>query len=103
LAFLPLADVGDTHYASLVWYDYAGSIDRLTGMSRIELQEAIQTAYPAALPELVAVHDSARFPLFKSHANQYVKPGIALVEDAAHTINPLAGQGVNLGVMDAAA
>jgi 2-octaprenyl-3-methyl-6-methoxy-1,4-benzoquinol hydroxylase len=44
----------------------------------------------------------ASFSLFKSHALDYVKEGVVIAGDAAHTINPLAGQGVNLGFLDAA-
>ncbi|PYB07630.1 FAD-dependent monooxygenase, partial [Serratia marcescens] len=40
------------------------------------------------------------FPLTRRHAQRYVLPGLALLGDAAHTINPLAGQGVNLGYRD---
>lgn len=102
IAFLPLADVGGRHYASLVWYDQQDSIDQLINLSDDELLKHFQHAYPEELPKLLTLEDRARFPLYKSHALNYVKPGIALVGDAAHTINPLAGQGVNLGFMDAA-
>lgn len=102
IAFLPLADVGNTHYASLVWYDAPESISRLKHMSEEDLMTFFQKAYPKELPKLLSIVERASFPLFRSHAFDYIKPGIAIAGDAAHTINPLAGQGVNLGLMDAA-
>jgi len=102
IAFLPLADSGEGHYASLVWYDHPEKIQALRQMDDSELLNTLQKTYPDNLPDLLNVVDRASFPLFKSHAIDYVKQGIAIAGDAAHTINPLAGQGVNLGFLDAA-
>ena len=108
MAFLPLADSGadhngaKTHYASLVWYDSPDSIKHLKNMGDAELLTTLQSKYPKELPVLNKVVARASFPLFKSHALDYVKEGVVIAGDAAHTINPLAGQGVNLGFLDAA-
>lgn len=102
LAFLPLSDSGEQHYASLVWYDFSDSIDELMALDSDSLRRHVQQSYPSELPPIIQIESKGRFPLFKSHAHQYARPGVVLAGDAAHTINPLAGQGVNLGFMDAA-
>ncbi|KAI5955805.1 COQ6 [Candida jiufengensis] len=56
--------------------------------------------YPLPVVELIP-NTRARFPLKMSHADTYVAPRVALVGDAAHTIHPLAGQGLNMGQSDA--
>lgn len=94
-AFLPLYD----SWASLVWYDSPQRIRQLQAMPPAQLEREIATAFPTRLGP-VKVHAAGSFPLTRRHAQRYVLPGLALVGDAAHTINPLAGQGVNLGYRD---
>ncbi|WP_192457239.1 3-demethoxyubiquinol 3-hydroxylase [Musicola keenii] len=95
-AFLPLFD----GWCSLVWYDSPQRIRQLQSMSLAQLNKAIADTFPSRLGEVEAVA-AGSFPLVRRHAQCYVQPGLALVGDAAHTINPLAGQGVNLGYRDA--
>jgi len=94
-AFLPLFD----GWASLVWYDSPARIRQLQTMPLAQLQKEIGAHFPARLGKVTVVA-AGSFPLVRRHAIDYVKPGLALVGDAAHTINPLAGQGVNLGYRD---
>ncbi len=95
-AYLPLPG----HDGSLVWYDDANRIAQLAAMSTEQLHREITQHFPQRLGEFTVLKQ-AWFPLVRSDANQYVKGRVVLMGDAAHTINPLAGQGVNLGFADA--
>lgn len=94
-AFLPLFD----NWASLVWYDKPARIRQLQGLSMDQLQREIRQHFPSRLGNVTPVAAGA-FPLMRRHALQYAREGLVLVGDAAHTIHPLAGQGVNLGYRD---
>ncbi len=94
-AFLPLAG----SHGSLVWYDAPERIRDLQALSPERLAEQIRAYFPSRLPEF-RVTGCGSFPLTRRHALRYVSGRVVLLGDAAHTIHPLAGQGVNLGFGD---
>ena len=98
-AFLPLSG----SRASLVWYQEAEFIESLKTLSDTELADAFHQHFPSELGEILSIEGRGSFPLSWQHATNYVKPGVALVGDSAHSVHPLAGQGVNMGMLDAAA
>ncbi len=95
-AKLPLEQNG---YASLVWYQQRDEIKRLSSLTYLQLQQEIMAVFPKRLGAIEVLGKGA-FPLTRRHANTYQKKRVLLLGDAAHTINPMAGQGVNLGFKD---
>lgn len=101
LAFLPLADAKDTQqFCSIVWSQETAQAKHLMALSESDFLTELSKAIEFNLGELEAVSRRYSIPLRQRHAKTYVKPGIVLLGDAAHTIHPLAGQGVNLGFKD---
>jgi 2-octaprenyl-3-methyl-6-methoxy-1,4-benzoquinol hydroxylase len=100
VAFLPLPGESDLGgYASLVWYHQRDEITRLAALSNSQLQQEILNSFPKQLGNIKVLGKGA-FSLTRRHANTYQNRRVLLLGDAAHTINPMAGQGVNLGFKD---
>ena len=99
LAFLPLFN-GE---CSIVWSLDEGDAEKMMSLDDDRFKKELAAAAEFKLGEIMEVGQRFLFPLSHSHVNEYVKPGLALIGDAAHSIHPLAGQGANLGIADAIA
>jgi 2-octaprenylphenol hydroxylase len=97
LALLPI----DDGRCSIVWSTSPTHAQELMGLGDAAFCDELTRASEAVLGEMVDVGPRGVFPLRLGHAQSYCQSGFVLVGDAAHAMHPLAGQGVNLGFMDA--
>lgn len=105
LALLPLRGPGrpdDGHVCSVVWSQEQEHADALMVLDETAFAQVMAQTFEHRLGRLELIDRRVTVPLVQRHAVTYVRGSLVLVGDAAHSIHPLAGQGINLGFMDVA-
>jgi 2-octaprenylphenol hydroxylase len=97
LAFLPMAN---PHESAIVWSTSPSHAQRLLGLSQIEFEQHLMQAFQHRLGETELLSKCNTFPLQMQHVKRYTGPRWVVMGDAAHTIHPMAGLGLNIGLAD---
>ncbi len=106
LALLPLADINESdkadpqHWQSVVWALPTQQAIDLLLLKDAQIAEELAFASGYELGHIEQIESIASFPLTAQQAKTYIKPNLALIGDSAHGVHPLAGQGLNLGLLD---
>ncbi|MEO1250620.1 MAG: FAD-dependent monooxygenase, partial [Pseudomonadota bacterium] len=100
-AVLPLLDDDQgRHRSSVVWSERSAQADRLVGLDEPAFNAALQRCMGDYLGKVALVGRRFLYPLGAVHANDYAAERVALINEAAHGIHPIAGQGLNVGLRD---
>ncbi|MGC1407377.1 MAG: UbiH/UbiF/VisC/COQ6 family ubiquinone biosynthesis hydroxylase [Acetobacteraceae bacterium] len=94
---------GAPNMSAIVWTERTRIAQRMLALDDAGLAKAIGRRLGDGLGALQVVGRRWSYPLGALHAHRYHDTRLALVGDAAHTIHPIAGQGLNLGFRDAMA
>lgn len=103
MAVLPLADHGKTHRGALVWTLPEQDADPVLAQPDAEFIKALQQRFGRRLGRITRVGARSLYPLSLMLAQEQIRPGIVLLGNVAHTLHPVAGQGLNLALRDARA
>ncbi len=103
-AVLPMTDDPVAgHRSSIVWTERRTLAPAMMALSDGDFALELHRRFGPSLGDVRVLGGRWSYPLRYLHAERYVAPRFALIGDAAHTMHPIAGQGLNLGLRDVAA